>query len=136
MEGLDDAHPVETRSRRKGRASRAMNDVEEVEAATQTEDQPMAEEIQDPPEDYTDDEESVDDDAVYEPGNDGMEDEEDWEEICSDKDVGAGDADAAATPIFATANAVEDDTEAGKERLIDELMEGEEDNGGEEDASG
>ncbi|CAI5527498.1 unnamed protein product [Closterium sp. Naga37s-1] len=82
MAGLDDAQPVETRSRRKGRVSRAISDVEEVEATTQTtEDQPMAEEPEDPPEDYTDDDESVDDDAVYEPGNDDFDEEDDWEEV-------------------------------------------------------
>ncbi|CAI5971042.1 unnamed protein product [Closterium sp. NIES-65] len=64
---------------------RAINDVEEVEAATQaTEDQPMAEEPEDPPKDYTDDEASVDDDEVYEPGNDDMEEEDDWEEVNHD----------------------------------------------------
>ncbi|CAI5998336.1 unnamed protein product [Closterium sp. NIES-65] len=69
MAGLDDAQAVETRSRRKGRASRASSDVEEVQAITPTtEDQPMAEEPEDRTEDYTDDDESVDDDAVYEPG--------------------------------------------------------------------
>ncbi|CAI5953674.1 unnamed protein product [Closterium sp. NIES-65] len=79
---LDDAQPVETRSRRKGRVSRAISDVEEVEATTQTtEDQPMAEEPEDPPEDYTDDDESVDDDAVYEPGNDDFDEEDDLEEV-------------------------------------------------------
>ncbi|CAI5486547.1 unnamed protein product [Closterium sp. Naga37s-1] len=139
MAGLDDAQPVETRSRRKGRVSRAISDVEEVEATTQTtEDQPMAEEPEDPPEDYTDDDESVDDDAVYEPGNDDFDEEDDWEEvnraeetrevplqICSAKAVGAVDAEAACTPIVASAPQGEEDTEAVKERLIDELMEGE-----------
>ncbi|CAI5491710.1 unnamed protein product [Closterium sp. Naga37s-1] len=73
------------KQRCKGRVSRAINDVEEVEAATQaTEDQPMAEEPEDPPEDYTDDEASVDDDEVYEPGNDDMEEEDDWEEVNHD----------------------------------------------------
>ncbi|CAI5962456.1 unnamed protein product [Closterium sp. NIES-65] len=82
MAGLDDAQPVETCSRRKGRVSRAISDVEEVEVTTQTtEDQPMAEEPEDPPEDYTDEDESVDDDAVYEPGNDDFDEEDDWEEV-------------------------------------------------------
>ncbi|CAI5970464.1 unnamed protein product [Closterium sp. NIES-64] len=82
MAGLDNAQPVETRSRQKGRVSRAISDVEEVEATTQTtEDQPMAEEPEDPPEDYTDDDESIDDDAVYEPGNDDFDEEDDWEDV-------------------------------------------------------
>ncbi|CAI5507727.1 unnamed protein product [Closterium sp. Naga37s-1] len=82
MEGLDDAQATEARSRRKGRVTRVMHDVEEVEATTPaTEDQPMALEPEDPPEDYTDDEASVDDDDVYEPAGDDMEDEDDWEEV-------------------------------------------------------
>ncbi|CAI5974309.1 unnamed protein product [Closterium sp. NIES-64] len=82
MAGLDNAQPVETRSRQKGRVSRAISDVEEVEATTQTtEDQPMAEEPEDPPEDYTNDDESIDDDAVYEPGNDDFDEEDDWEDV-------------------------------------------------------
>ncbi|CAI5492168.1 unnamed protein product [Closterium sp. Naga37s-1] len=82
LEGLDDAQAPEARSRRKGRVPRVMHDVEEVEATTPaTEDQPMALEPEDPPEDYTDDEASVDDDAVYEPEGDAMEDEDDWEEV-------------------------------------------------------
>ncbi|CAI5965574.1 unnamed protein product [Closterium sp. NIES-64] len=107
MAGLNDAQAVETRSRRKGRASRASSDVEEVQAITQTtEDQPMAEEPEDRIEDYTDDDESVDDDAVA-------------------NAVGAVDAEAACTPIVANAPQGEEDTEAVKEHLIDELMEGE-----------
>ncbi|CAI5999765.1 unnamed protein product [Closterium sp. NIES-64] len=107
MAGLDDAQAVETRSRRKGRASRASSDVEEVQAITPTtEDQPMAEEPEDRTEDYTDDDESVDDDAVA-------------------NAVGAVDAEAACTPIVANAPQGEEDTEAVKERLIDELMDGE-----------
>ncbi|CAI6012878.1 unnamed protein product [Closterium sp. NIES-65] len=138
MAGLDDAQPVETRSRRKGRVSRAISDVEEVEAITQTtEDQPMAEEPEDRTEDYTDDDESVDDDAVYEPGNDTFDEDDGWEDvnraqetrevplqICSANAVGAVDAEAACTPIVANAPQGED-TEAVKERLIYELMEGE-----------
>ncbi|CAI5956456.1 unnamed protein product [Closterium sp. NIES-64] len=82
MAGLDDAQPVETRSRRKGRVSRAISDVEEVEAITQTtEDQPMAEEPEDRTEDYTDDDESVDDDAVYQPGNDTFDKDDGWEDV-------------------------------------------------------
>ncbi|CAI5945808.1 unnamed protein product [Closterium sp. NIES-64] len=82
MAGLDDAQPVETRSRRKGRVSWAISDVEEVEAITQTtEDQPMAEEPEDRTEDYTDDDESVDDDAVYEPGNDTFDEDDGWEDV-------------------------------------------------------
>ncbi|CAI5987122.1 unnamed protein product [Closterium sp. NIES-65] len=117
MAGLNDAQAVETRSRRKGRASRASSDIEEVQAITQTtEDQPMAEEPEDRTEDYTDDDESVDDDAV------------------------AVDAEAACTPIVANAPQGEEDTEAVKEHLIDELMEGkdeddEEGNGGGQSSS-
>ncbi|CAI5524631.1 unnamed protein product [Closterium sp. Naga37s-1] len=82
FQGLEEAHPTGARSRRKGRVSQAIDDVKEVEAATQaTEDQPMAEEPEDPPEDYTDDEAFVDDDEVYEPGKDDMEEEDDWEEV-------------------------------------------------------
>ncbi|CAI5487955.1 unnamed protein product [Closterium sp. Naga37s-1] len=150
MAGLDDAQPVETRSRQKGRVSRAISDVEEVEATTQTtEDQPMAEEPEDPPEDYTDDDESVDDDVVYEPGNDDFDEEDDWEEvnraeetrevllqICSAKAVGAVDAEAACTPIVASAPQGEEDTEAVKEHLIDELMEGEDEDDEEGNAGG
>ncbi|CAI5958550.1 unnamed protein product [Closterium sp. NIES-64] len=102
MAGLDDAQAVETRSQRKGRASRASSDVEEVQAITATtEDQPMAEEPEDRTEDYTDDEESVDDDADA-------------------NAVGAVEAETACN-----APQGEEDTEAVKERLIDELMEGE-----------
>ncbi|CAI5945910.1 unnamed protein product [Closterium sp. NIES-65] len=139
MAGLDDAQAVETRSRRKGRASRASSDVEEVQAITPTtEDQPMAEEPEDRTEDYTDDDESVDDDAVYEPGSDTFGEDDGWEDvnraeetrevrlqICSANAVGAVDAEAACTPIVAIAPQGEEDTEAVKERLIDELMEGE-----------
>ncbi|CAI5995792.1 unnamed protein product [Closterium sp. NIES-64] len=79
LEGLDDAQPPEARSRRKGRVSRVMHDVEEVEATTPaTQDHPMAEEPDDPHE------ESVDDDVVYEPEGDGIEDEDDWEEVNHD----------------------------------------------------
>ncbi|CAI5961958.1 unnamed protein product [Closterium sp. NIES-64] len=79
LEGLDDAQPPEARSRRKGRVSRVMHDVEEVEATTPaTQDHPMAEEPEDPHE------ESVDDDVVYEPEGDGIEDEDDWEEVNHD----------------------------------------------------
>ncbi|CAI6010842.1 unnamed protein product [Closterium sp. NIES-65] len=82
MAGLDDAQAVETRSRRKGRASRASSDVEEVQAITPTtEDQPMAEEPEDRTEDYTDDDESVDDDAVYEPGSDTFGEDDGWEDV-------------------------------------------------------
>ncbi|CAI5459641.1 unnamed protein product [Closterium sp. Yama58-4] len=186
----------EARSRRKGRVSRVMHDVEEVEATKPAkEDQPMAEEPEepeDPPEDYTDDEESVDDDAVYEPEGDDMEEEDDWEEVettpaeggrskrkknapswladayqlperkkkgggvqepkrrktstvKSGKEVkeadvnevvGAVDTEAASTPIVASAPPVEDDTEAVKERLIDELMEGDEEGDEEGHAGG
>ncbi|CAI6006324.1 unnamed protein product [Closterium sp. NIES-64] len=82
LEGLDDAQAPKARSPRKGRVPRVMHDVEEVEATTPaTEDEPMALEPEDPPEDYTDDEASVDDDAVYELEGDAMEDEDDWEEV-------------------------------------------------------
>ncbi|CAI5989140.1 unnamed protein product [Closterium sp. NIES-64] len=147
MAGLDDAQPVETCSRRKGRVSRAISDVEEVEVTTQTtEDQPMAEEPEDPPEDYTDEDESVDDDAVYEPGNDDFDEEDDWEEvnqtrevplqICSAKAVGAVGAEAACTPIVASAPQGEEDSKAVKERLIDELMEGKDEDDEEGNAGG
>ncbi|CAI5514973.1 unnamed protein product [Closterium sp. Naga37s-1] len=161
MAGLDDAQPVETRSRRKGRVSRAISDVEEVEATTQTtEDQPMAEEPEDPPEDYTDDDESVDDDAVIVRVAKSVrqlvryavcarklntllptthlvtETREVPLQICSAKAVGAVDAEAACTPIVASAPQGEEDTEAVKERLIDELMEGEDEDDEEGNAGG
>ncbi|CAI6008545.1 unnamed protein product [Closterium sp. NIES-65] len=82
MAGVDDAQPVDRRSRRKGRVSRAISDVEEVEAITQTtEDQPMANEPEDRTEDYMDDDESVDDDAVYELGNDTFDEDDGWEDV-------------------------------------------------------
>ncbi|CAI5975185.1 unnamed protein product [Closterium sp. NIES-65] len=61
-------------------------------------------------------------------------------QICSAKAVGAVDAEAACTPIVASAPQGEEDTEAVKERLIDELMEGkdeddEEGNGGGQSSS-
>ncbi|CAI5948717.1 unnamed protein product [Closterium sp. NIES-65] len=131
LEGLDDAQPPEARSRRKGRVSRVMHDVEEVEATTPaTQDHPMAEEPEDPHE------ESVDDDVVYEPEGDGIEDEDDWEELCNAKVVGGVDAEATSTPIVASAPPVGVDTEAVKERLIDELMEGEEEGNEEGHAGG
>ncbi|CAI5973394.1 unnamed protein product [Closterium sp. NIES-64] len=165
MAGLDDAQAVETRSRRKGRASRASSDVEEVQAITPTtEDQPMAEEPEDRTEDYTDDDESVDDDAVYEPGSDTFGEDDGWEDvnhavsargrydshrrrsfqagedcavmICSANAVGAVDAEATCTPIVANAPQGEEDTEAVKERLIDELMEGKDEDDEEGNGSG
>ncbi|CAI5973397.1 unnamed protein product [Closterium sp. NIES-64] len=163
MAGVDDAQPVDRRSRRKGRVSRAISDVEEVEAITQTtEDQPMANEPEDRTEDYMDDDESVDDDAVYELGNDTFDEDDGWEDvnhavsargrydshrrrsfqagedcavmICSANAVGAVNAEAACTPIVANAPQGEEDTEAVKERLIDELMEGKDED--DEDGNG
>ncbi|CAI5960411.1 unnamed protein product [Closterium sp. NIES-64] len=143
MAGLDDARAVETRSRRKGRASRASSDVEEVQAITPTtQDQPMAEEPEDGTECYTDDDESVDDDAEYEPGSDTFGEDDGWEDVnCADgigsaNAVGVVDAEAACTPIVANAPQGEEDTEAVKERLIDELMEGEDEDDEDGNAGG
>ncbi|CAI5518201.1 unnamed protein product [Closterium sp. Naga37s-1] len=81
LEGLEEPPAAGARSRRKGTVSRDVQEVEEVDAATQNiEEQAMADEPESPPQDYSDDDETEEEDEEYVAVHEVMEDEEDEED--------------------------------------------------------